>query len=68
MFSIDIRSNVYRQWQIYTDWNPFDNISFTQYCVDRYPEVLGIRGDSDGSWEFVFESEDHYNWFLLKVM
>ena len=70
MYRIVIHANVYRRWQVYTDWgtNGYDG-GFGDFCMDRYPEVL-VRSAyvGGGIREFEFESEDHYNWFLLQVM
>ena len=70
MFSIDIRYDEYQRWKVYKDWY-FDSKftwSFDDYIMDRYPEVLKCIAYPVGYREITFESEDHYTWFLLKVM
>jgi len=72
MYSVEIQWLVYRNWPVYSDWciNGVGG-SFMLYVRDRYPEILSM-GDhiaADGGFRvFEFESEEHYHWFLLKVM
>ena len=71
MYSVEIHSNVYRQWSVYYDWRECNERIFSRYCMDRYPEVLGMKYDgTDASmvatFEFEFESEEACTWFLLQ--
>ena len=40
------------------------------WICDAYSDILSIEtywvGTEHVGWEFVFESEEHYNWFLLQ--
>ena len=33
---------------------------------DVYSGIQTVKLSTDGDWEFEFESEEHYNWFLLQ--
>ena len=39
MYSVEIHSNVYRQWSEYYEWVESDYLIFDDFCMDRYPEV-----------------------------
>jgi hypothetical protein len=69
MYSIDIPVVTYRQ--LYNEWyyNYDGTDDFTDYIRRAYPDVLSCHPDSVNSTyrTFVFESEEHYHWFLLKV-
>jgi len=73
MYSIEIHSNVYRQWRVWSEWIsrssfmvPRMLIMFDMYCVNHYPGVLKVHVVDYDVREFVFESEEHYVWFLLQ--
>jgi hypothetical protein len=71
MYSVEIHTNVYRQWQVWFDWCTQESDGgFGDFCMNRYPEVLSMNRQhkAGGTREFVFESKDHYAWFLLQVM
>ena len=77
MYSIDIPGTEYRQWRVWFDWRESDKPivglgtdRFGTFCMERYPEVLGMDGDRmlfPLYRRFVFESESHYHWFLLRA-
>ena len=72
MYSVEIRNTDYYNWSAYDEWDPLIDGSFQSYFMLTYPEIISC--DRRGRFgeptyrTFVFESEEHYHWFLLKVM
>ena len=67
MYSVEIHTNVYRQWQVWFDWCTQESAGgFGDFCMNRYPVVLDVRGVGLGIREFEFESEEACTWFLLQ--
>ena len=78
MYRVTIPYAVYSEWQLYDDYMSTSVIGFSSYVMERYPEVLdavyifhtnGVTGATGAMvYQLDFESEDHYHWFLLKVV
>ena len=69
MYNVVVPVDVYMSWVCYRDWwDDTGHLMFEGWVMNRYPEVLGVKWvpPSNTSREFIFESEEHYNWFLLK--
>ena len=70
MYSEWISYDVYSRWPVYSDWIESDTAAFDEYCMGLHPEVRMINRRWEKGQvhrEFVFESEAHHAWFLLKV-
>ena len=69
MFSIDIPWSEYQVW-LPSGFSPFFDDRTTYFM--SFPGLISCdrRGDfGEPTYRtFVFESEEHYHWFLLKVM
>jgi hypothetical protein len=71
MYEVDVPKSVYEHWDCYGTWLLSTDRIFNAWVVKYYPEVLSVRWGFDGGDDvmnrhFVFESEEHYNWFLLR--
>jgi hypothetical protein len=65
MYTIEIPLSVYHHW--IPDLGSM-KMSTTEYFISTYPEIVSTQyHNGKDSREFVFESEEHYHWFLLKV-
>ena len=57
---------------MHIEWWGTGELSFMSYVSRRCPELLSMSPVFDdsgalvGEYEFVFESESHYHWFLLQ--
>ena len=66
MYSVESRANVCNKWRMWIDWIESDVSEFNRYCMDHYPEVLAVHTVDFNTRQLVFESEEHYHWFLLQ--
>ena len=74
MYTLLIKSWETHRWQAYVDYlNNQVYVGFERYLLENYPEILTIheeRVDMDTIKYFqltiTFQSEQHYQWFLLK--
>ena len=76
MYEVIVPASVYSEWQCYKECGKqqtFSNaVYFSDWVLARYPEVLDTANDGsiyingDMTRRFVFESEEHYHWFLLR--
>jgi hypothetical protein len=67
MFNISLTEEEFRQLPCYAKWWNDMSIEdhFHEWLPKYYPEVISVKWhESDRI--FTFESEEHYNWFLLK--
>ena len=68
-YTVKFESSVIKSWRCFDEW--WDDVDapddYFDFLLSGYPELLDIDGDMYNGWEFVFESEEHYHWFLLKV-
>ena len=70
MYSVVVKSLEYTHWPVFVEWDP-DVMAFDEYVMSLHPEVLSMDQQFTEHTvvrKFVFESEDHYRWFLLQVM
>ena len=68
MYRILVHGLVVSQWEIHKQWwrDPTEDL-FNVWVEETHPEVYGCEYDDESrQFEFLFESEAHYHWFLLK--
>ena len=67
MFSVVIPTDVYEHWECYIEWRDYSTVAtFFDWIVTRDCGVLSVKFVKLWDVEFTFESEEHYNWFLLR--
>lgn len=74
MYTVIVPRETYQLWECYEKWSWAPGpIWFQEWVMINYPEIKGIREvgnpnlyDDRLARAFVFESEEHYHWFLLK--
>ena len=68
MYTIEVPLSVYQHWMPELGSIAWLKTPNTEYFISTYPEIVSTQYHSGkDSREFVFESEEHYHWFLLKV-
>ena len=71
-YNITVRSPDYAKWSSYKSFLKYSTINFPGWLKQEYPEVRLAeyvhfdRDDLVYSVDLVFESEEHYHWFLLQ--
>ena len=70
MYEVVVSNGEYQRWDLYHRWWRAPMMyPFNIWVVANCPEVYGCEYDDvNRQFEFLFESEEHYYWFLLKVM
>ena len=63
-FKIEINTDVYFGWQSFNEWPGLE--TYHSFLRANYPGVISVSEISRGYRTFEFESEQHYQWFLLQ--
>ena len=65
MYEVRVPIETFMHWACFSYWVRERSEQFTAWVSLKYPEVLDCKWDNNDV-VFVFETEEHYNWFLLK--